>query len=713
VTVTDLNGCTATASTTVNGPSSALSATAAQSNPVTCFNGSDGTATATPGGGWDASYTYAWSSDPLQNTQTATGLAPGNYIVTVTDLNGCTSTASATVTGPSSALSATAAQSKPVTCFNGSDGTATITPGGGWNASYTYAWSSVPLQNTPAATGLSAGNYTVTVTDLNGCTATASAMVTGPSSALSATAAQSKPVTCFNGSDGTATVTPGGGWNASYSYAWSSVPLQNTPAATGLAAGSYTVTVIDLKGCTATASATVSQPDVLTALAFVVSPVSIYEGSDGSITVSAGGGTTDYSYIWSTSPVRTTQAATGLSAGTYWVTVTDANACMATSSTTLTQPTPPSGQATDILFSGISSSQMIISWTRGNGDGCAVFMFQGTSGTAPPENNQSYPANPAFGDPASQVGTSGWYCVFDGTGTTVSVTGLSPSTGYRVHVCEYKLGSKTYNTNTSANNPGDNTTHSQLTATASVVSNVSCYAGNDGSVTAIVDGGNPSYSYSWSTTPAQATQTATGLTAGTYTVTVTDVLSATVTSSVTVTQPSQWWPGLTGPTPVCQNATGNVYTTETGMTDYQWVVSPGGTITSGGTDADPSVTVTWTAAATQSVTVNYTTPAGCMAVEATSMDVMVNPAPTPLITGESTVKQGQTVTYTTPYVPSHTYTWNASHGNAVICFPHLNCITILWDFPCGIINPGFVTVTETDPATGCRKTATKLITITM
>jgi hypothetical protein len=95
------------------------------------------------------------------------------------------------------------------------------------------------------------------------------------------------------------------------------------------------------------------------------------------------------------------------------------------------------------------------------------------------------------------------------------------------------------------------------------------------------------------------------------------------------------------------------------------------------------------------------------------MDIQVNPAPTPLITGESNVKQGQTVTYTTPYVPGHIYTWNASHGNAVICFPHLNCITIMWDFPCGIINPGYVTVTETDPDTGCRKTVTKLITISM
>ena len=87
-------------------------------------------------------------------------------------------------------------------------------------------------------------------------------------------------------------------------------------------------------------------------------------------------------------------------------------------------------------------------------------------------------------------------------------------------------------------------------------------------------------------------------------------------------------------------------------------------------------------------------------------------SPSPEITGASTVTQGQVITYSTPYNAGNSYTWNASHGNPVICFPNHNCLTLTWDFPCGVINPGYVRVTETNTSTGCSTTATKLISIT-
>jgi hypothetical protein len=86
-------------------------------------------------------------------------------------------------------------------------------------------------------------------------------------------------------------------------------------------------------------------------------------------------------------------------------------------------------------------------------------------------------------------------------------------------------------------------------------------------------------------------------------------------------------------------------------------------------------------------------------------------SPSPEITGASTVTQGQVVTYSTPYNPGNSYTWNASHGNPELCFPYRNCLTLTWDFPCGIVNPGYVRVTETNPSTGCSTTVTKWITI--
>ena len=525
-----------------------------------------------------------------------------------------------------------------------------------------------------------------------------------------AIASEVTSVTCYGGNSGSVSVTVSGGQSA-YSYAWSSNPVQTTSTATALLSGIYTVTVTDANGCTASASATVSQPDELTASASVVANVSIYEGSDGSVSVSSGGGTTPYSYTWSCDPAQSTQTAIGLTTGTYWVTVTDANSCSATSSILVTQPTPPGVQVINVLVTSVGNTQATIDWTRGNSDGCTVFIIEGNTGTALPANNVSYPANTLFGTSTSQVGTSGWYCVYDGTGTQVTVTGLLPLTEYRVHICEYKLGSKTYNISSSTNNPSNFTTFSSISAIASVISNVSCFGYIDGSVTVSVSGGNPPYSYLWSSVPAQSAQSATGLSAGNYTVTVTDGASTSITSSVLVTQPTQWWPELTGPTPVCQNSIGNVYATDLGMTDYTWLVSAGGTITSGGSGTDNTVTITWTGFGPQTVSVNYTNLAGCVAAAPKVKNVMVNVAPTPVITGEANVTQSQVVTYSTPYNAGNTYSWNASHGNPELCFPYRNCLTLTWDFPCGIINPGYVRVTETNTSTGCSTTVTKWITI--
>ena len=114
----------------------------------------------------------------------------------------------------------------------------------------------------------------------------------------------------------------------------------------------------------------------------------------------------------------------------------------------------PPTQACEVGYSDAGSGSMELSWTRGNGDGNAVFIKQGSSGTASPVDNEDYTANTEFGS-GEQIGTSGWYCVYVGTGTSVTVTGLDDLLDYRVHVCEYNLGSIYYNNETSTNNPQD------------------------------------------------------------------------------------------------------------------------------------------------------------------------------------------------------------------------------------------------------------------
>src|SRR5690606_16659043 len=167
VTVTDANNCTKTTTVTIAEPV-LLEASIALTNVVnvSCFDGNDGSAMVTVSGG-TAPYTYSWS--PSGGTAaTASGLTAGTYTVTVTDGNLCTTTRTSTIAQPT-ALTATTSQVN-VSCNNGSDGSALVTVSGG-TAPYTYSWS--PSGGTAAtASGLTAGTYTVTVTDGNLCTIT-------------------------------------------------------------------------------------------------------------------------------------------------------------------------------------------------------------------------------------------------------------------------------------------------------------------------------------------------------------------------------------------------------------------------------------------------------------------------------------------------------------------------------------------------------------
>jgi hypothetical protein len=246
----------------------------------------------------------------------------------------CTTTASVTITQPS-VLSASITGPTNVSCNGGNNGAATVSPAGG-TPGYSYSWSTTPAQTGVTATGLSAGTYTVTVTDNNNCETTASVTITQPD-ALSASITAPTNVSCNGGNNGAATVTPAGG-TSGYTYSWSTTPAQTGVTATGLIAGTYTVTVTDANNCTTTASVTITQPDVLSASITTPTNVSCNGGSNGAATVTPAGGTSAYSYAWSTTPAQTGVTATGLIAGTYTVTVTDSKGCTATTSVTITQP---------------------------------------------------------------------------------------------------------------------------------------------------------------------------------------------------------------------------------------------------------------------------------------------------------------------------------------------------------------------------------------
>ncbi|MBP6826041.1 MAG: T9SS type A sorting domain-containing protein [Saprospiraceae bacterium] len=304
------SGCTATAGTTVS-QTPAVTASATATN-VSCNGGSNGSATVTPGGG-AGNFTFLWSNNAT--TATITGLPAGTYTVITTDGENCTASASVTVMQP--AVLASNASATGESALGANDGTATAAPTGG-TSPYTYLWSN--NATTATITGLTPGNYTVSVTDANNCTSVQTVTVNSFNCALSASISSTN-VTCNGANNGTATVNLVGAV-APVQYLWSNNAI--TPSISGLAAGTYTVSILDANNCPASLSVSISQPAVLAANATATAETAS-GANDGTATALPTGGTSPYTYLWSNN--ATTATITGLTPGSYSVSVTDANNC--------------------------------------------------------------------------------------------------------------------------------------------------------------------------------------------------------------------------------------------------------------------------------------------------------------------------------------------------------------------------------------------------
>ncbi|MEW6470547.1 MAG: PKD domain-containing protein, partial [Bacteroidota bacterium] len=350
VIVTDANNCAAQTTVTITEPAQ-LTVSATGTN-VSCFGGNNGTAAATASGGTTA-YSYLWSNG--DTNANATGLIAGTYTVVVTDANGCTAQTTVTITEPTQLILSTAGFA--TTCFGAANGQGVVIPSGG-TLPYSYSWSPV-AGSTPSLTGLTAGTYTVCVTDANGCSACDTAIVTQPTQIVLSTA--TTPALCGN-ANGTATVTATGG-SGGYTYSWNNG--QTAANATNLLPNTYTVWVTDANGCTDSATAIVTTPAPLT-ISISATNVSCFGGSNGTATVVVGGGTTPYTYLWNNS--GSTASISNLTIGTYSVIVTDQNGCSITAQVAVTQPT--------LLTTTTSNA----SYCVGSGGTVAVLAQGGTPG---------------------------------------------------------------------------------------------------------------------------------------------------------------------------------------------------------------------------------------------------------------------------------------------------------------------------------------------
>jgi subtilisin-like proprotein convertase family protein len=507
-TVTDAAGCVLiTPGYVVNNNAGTLAFANVDVDDETCANG-QGEITLTISGG-QVPYTYLWNTGA--NTSALAGLSAGAYTATVTDNNGCAIfTSTLNVANNSGNLSLDAVQSLDETCGSGT-GSVDITVSGNLGP-LSYTWSN--SSSSEDLSNLSAGNYNCTITDSVGCTVYANATVNNDPGALNIDNIIVNDETCGQ-SDGSVGIIISGE-NAPATYAWSNSSL--TQNISNVQGGLYTVTVTDLIGCTVTGSANVQNNTGTLALTGQVVTNEICGNGAGSIALSVTGGTAPVTYLWSNG--ATTEDLTGLSSGTYTCTITDASGCdLIAGSYAINNSTGTLTQGTHLVTDEIC----------GNGQGAIDLTVTG--------------------------GTGAVTYLWSNTATTEDLTNITAGT-YTCTVSDAS-GCSLVITRTVNNNAGG------LSIASAQVTDENCTDGA-GAVNITLAGGTPTYTYLWSN--AAVTEDVTALSAGTYSVTVSDANGCEVSNSYVVNNNSANFQlvGINTTNENCGDGTGTIDVTLSG-----------------------------------------------------------------------------------------------------------------------------------------------------
>jgi hypothetical protein len=477
LTLTDDTGCTIVSSASVGTPAPIV-ISLVNTDP-TCFELCNGAIALSATGG-NGNFTYQWTGGISANEENPSDLCAGTYSVTATDANGCTNTANTTLTEPAE-LTATSTLTNLI-CNNDCTGSISLSVNGG-TMDYTFNWSGSPSNNSSTNSNLCAGSYSVTVTDANGCTITLTEEITEPT-AIQASATTSDEI-CNGDCDGTITLSLSGGTQP-YTFNWSNTATSQNIS--DLCPGNYTVTISDANNCTTTLSATISGPDPIV-ISNTTTNTTCNNECNGSINLSVTGGNAGYDFAWSDSSIGNVEDPVNLCAGNYAVTATDQSGCTAVNSITITEPAA--------LIANASS----------------------TNETSSNADDGSATANPTGG-------TGSYSFNWSNSSSNQSINNLSPGT-YTVTVTDA-------NSCTTVETVSVNSFDCNITTTMSG-DNISCNGGSNGSATVTTSGENGTLTYNWSNSGNSDTEN--NLSAGAYSVTVTDTSNCSSISNITLTEP--------------------------------------------------------------------------------------------------------------------------------------------------------------------------------
>ncbi len=575
---------------------------------VSCFGAADGVVTASATGG-AGTYLYRWYYNaaltlavPGGNADVLSSLPTGTYYVRVTDANGCTASAEVTVSGPPE-LVITRSADVTLACNGDANGTGSFSVTGGTGV-YTIVADvngtgavTVPGPSGLTFTGASGGVVSITVTDENDCSKTSSITINEPlpitASAEVTSNYNGSQLSCYGASDGRITVTAMGG-TGNLSYVLTSDPSNVTGAEsgvfTGLTAGVYNFIVSDVNGCEVPVGpVTITPPPQLEIVVNVISDfngrdISCYGASDGRAEAVVTGGTGSYTYTWYRDPGlsnplgQLTPVASNLIAGDYYVRARDINGCTIDGSVTLSQPRA--------LAASVSDQEN-------------VDCFSAATGSVTVEANDT-------------TGTAPYYYSIDGGSTWKddgffgNLTAMPYTVLVRdAHDCVITV-------------PFTITQPSQLVATVTALTHVSCNGGSNGSVTITPSAGSGTapYRFSLNGEPAVASGVFSGLTAGSYVVTVIDDNDCSIDIPVMISEPPVLELNPTADVTLdCygdRTGTGTFYAVG-GTPNYSFAYDPADN-TAGATFAAPGYnTQTIYNAGAGSVTVTVTDSKGCTA----------------------------------------------------------------------------------------------------